>query len=301
MKLRFKEYHPLCEAFFYILCIVFTAISRHPLTMVISLCASILFHIINRTEKMFSFFLKVILPIILITTFINLLFNHYGVTVLFSLRPGFNVTLEVVMQDILLCLCFASITLWFKAFSDSMGFRKLSFLFSGWLSSIGMILVLAMRFIPAYISHALLIGSSVRGEYMVHHAGDKSKRSLKERFHEGSSILASLFDWSLESSIETADSLNSRGFSLKGRTIYHDYSWTFRETICSISFTLILVLQIISLIHGSFDVRYNPVIKFPVTDVVSVSGFISFGVLVLIPSLIDAAGAIKWKRLMSRL
>ena len=72
-----------------------------------------------------------------------------------------------------------------------------------------------------------------------------------------------LISWSLEDSIELSDSMEARGYGLKGRTFYHLFQ--FRKTD-GIGLFIIIVLSIpiwITICMGGFQVYYFPAYLLP--------------------------------------
>ena len=103
----------------------------------------------------------------------------------------------------------------------------------------------------------------------------------------------------MENAIETADSMKSRGFGLKGRTAYSIYKFDRRDLIVLIIVSLLGVMVSVAVIAGVIDFYYFPLIKGNLTDIMSIATFFLCGILMLIPTILNAGEGIKWKRLRS--
>ena len=103
----------------------------------------------------------------------------------------------------------------------------------------------------------------------------------------------------MENAIETGDSMKSRGFGLKGRTAYSIYKFDRRDLIVLIIIAVLGISVSISSISGVIDFNYFPSMKGNLTDVLSITTFFLYGILMLIPTILNAGEGIKWKRLRS--
>ncbi len=132
------------------------------------------------------------------------------------------------------------------------------------------------------------LGADVGGSY--------STGGLIQRAGHGITILSIMISWALENAIETADSMKSRGYGLKGRSAFSIYKMTKRDkrALGIISFLGIHIL--LGSILGAFKWRYFPTIKgIEKISIYSVSIWIAYGILCLLPIIINKEEERQWK------
>ena len=107
-----------------------------------------------------------------------------------------------------------------------------------------------------------------------------------------------LVSWSLESSIESADSMAARGYGLKGRTSYNLFKLRSADLLALFASIVLGGITTVSYAVGVNKLYYYPVIKVVESEPkwLEFAGFISFMTLLVMPLAIDLFGELKWKR-----
>ena len=87
-------------------------------------------------------------------------------------------------------------------------------LFGGIIPTIAMMLSMVFRYIPDTIRKANQINTAQNALL------GNEKQDKKTRFNQGITLASSLMEWSMENSIETADSMRARGYLSGKRSHY---------------------------------------------------------------------------------
>ena len=163
------------------------------------------------------------LPLVLLTALVNPAFNHEGVTILAYLPGGNPLTLESAAFGAAAGAMLAGVLVWCSFYGAGMTSDKFVYLFGRIIPALSLVLSMALRFIPRFrlrLAAAVEAGQGLRRE-------ERESRIAKVR--AGASALSILVTWSLESAVETAESMKSRGYGLPGRTAFSLYRMDGRD------------------------------------------------------------------------
>jgi len=168
--------------------------------------------------------------------------------------------------------------------------NKFLFIFSRMLPRSAFLIMLSIRFVPL-LKHRydeMLAVQRTRG--MTIYVGN-----IRERAKNGMNMIQTLLTWSLEEAIQTADSMNARGYGRKVKSSYVKYvmtkpNWT--------SFILLLMLFLIS-IWGSL-LGYGKIIIYPQLGTLQFYflDWVVYGCFIIIlsfPLIVEGIEYIRWK------
>lgn len=288
----FSSYHPIINFLYFALCIGFTMVFMHPIMLVISLLSAFLYGITLNGRKALLFSLKYMIPVILFTAVINPAFNHQGKTFLAYLPTGNALTAESIVYGAASGIMLAAVLVWFTCFSAVISSDKFVYLFGRIIPALSLVLSMTLRLVPKFKRqlHEVCDAQRALGR-------DVSSGSLWQRTKTAVSVFSVLITWSLEDSIETADSMKSRGYGTKRRTAFSIYTWSKRDS-CALIYLLALgVCVIISSLCGNLFWRYFPDIRGMTTQIFSVLTYIAFAVICITPIFIDGKEALYWHSL----
>lgn len=220
----FSSYHPGVNFLYFALVIAFSMVFMHPVALGISLASAsaILMNIGGKKAALFS--LKFALPMMLATALVNPAFSHGGITILCYLPSGNPLTLESIVYGLASAAMLASVLLWFRCYTEVMTSDKFVYLFGKIIPSLSLVLSMSLRFVPKFKAQTDVVreAQSCIGR-------DISNGSLSQRMKNAVTIFSIMVTWSLESAIETADSMKSRGYGLAGRTAFSIYRFDGRD------------------------------------------------------------------------
>lgn len=285
---EFAGFHPLVNLTYFIIVIGVTMFSMSPAFLVTNLVLSWIYSILLRGSRVIlqNFFVTVFTLIVM--TVINMFFTHEGVTVLFYLNDN-AITLQALIYGLCSAVMLSSVITWFVSFNVIMSSEKLIYIFGKAAPVIGLTLSMIFRYVPL-----------LKERYKEIHMGQVclgrgNRRGFFNKMRRFAKEVSILISWSLESSIESADSMEARGYGLKGRTSFHLY----RLQKCDILFVLIMFALLSVVIYGGYagtgkvsfypDFNYNP-------DMKSVVALVAYFGLAMLPLSMDIYGEMRWKR-----
>lgn len=290
----FSKLHPTVNFIFFAFVLVLSMFVMNPVCLALSLVCAFVNAVYLNGIKTVKLCLKFIMPMILLIILINPVFNHQGVTILTYFPWDNPLTLESIIYGIASAALLSSVVLWFSVFNSVITSDKLVYLFGRIIPSLSLVLSMSLRFVPKFSAQFKNVRNAQRCI-----GRDISDGSVINRINNGIRIISIMLSWSMENAIETADSMKSRGFGLKGRTAYSIYRFDRRDLIVLIIVALLGVTVSVSAITGVIDFNYYPSIKGNLTDALSLATFFLYGILMLIPTILNAGEGIKWKRLRS--
>lgn len=290
----FFKLHPAVNFIFFAFVLALSMFVMNPVCLALSLVCAFVNAVYLNGIKTVKLCLKFILPMVLLIVLINPVFNHQGVTILTYFPWDNPLTLESIVYGIASAALLSSVVLWFSVFNSVMTSDKIVYLFGKIIPSLSLLLSMSLRFVPKFSAQFKNVRNAQRCI-----GRDVSDGSAVSRIKNGIRIISIMLSWSMENAIETADSMKSRGFGLKGRTAYSIYKFDRRDLVMLIIVALLGVSVSVSAIMGVIDFTYYPSIKGSLTDVPSLIVFFLYGILMLIPTILNIGEGIKWKRLRS--
>ena len=266
MQDRFAKYHPLVNFLYFTLVIGFSMALNHPLAQGISLVCSIIYAVQAEGKKAVLFTLKWCLPIMLLTAFMNPAFSHEGITILLYFPTGNPLTLESILYGLSAGVMIATVMLWFANFNRVITSDKFIYLFGRIIPAMSLVLSMTLRFIPKFKSQ---LNSVVDAQKSI--GRDISEGSLWQRTKIAITVLSIMVTWALENAIETADSMKSRGYGLKGRTAFSIYRFDDRDKMAMLFLGLGGFYLLTGGMASAFGFRYFPSIRYIGLNAVTLS------------------------------
>ena len=291
----FSTYHPIINFVYFTAVILFAMIFLHPIFLAISMAGALVYSLTLNRRKGLRFILIYLLPMMIVAGLVNPLFNHRGLTILGYLR-GNPITLESILYGVAVGVMFGTVILWFSCYNAVMTSDKITYLFGRIAPALSLIFSMVLRFVPRFKAQIRVIsnGRKCLGR-------DISNGALKQRLKNGIKILSIMVTWALESSIETADSMKSRGYGLAGRTNFSLYRFDGRDKAILIGLGALILLIITGAFLGQNNIQYFPSILVTEVSSFSIVTFIGYFLLCFMPILINLWEAIRWQRLQSKI
>ena len=292
----FSKYHPFVNLIFFTLTIGFSMIINHPLAQLISLVCAIVYVVSMQGKKSVGFLLKFCLPLMLLTAIINPVFNHEGKTILLYFANGNPLTLESILYGVSSGCMMITLLLWFSAFSSVMTTDKLIYLFGRIIPALSLVLSMTLRFVPRFKMQMKNVADAQRciGK-------DVSSTSLLSRTKTAITIVSVMITWSLENAIETADSMKSRGYGLKGRTAFSVYRFEDRDKYALVWLVFCFLYILAGVLISAFGFRYFPDIKYLNFDISTIPFYIIYFGLCITPVVLNTVEDRKWKTIYSKM
>lgn len=295
-KDNFGTYHPIINFVYFIFVIGCAMVFKHPVFLGISCVSGFVYYIYLKGKKAWRTVIWLMVPVFLLSALINPLFNHEGVTLLFYFRTGNPMTLESLLYGFASGVMLVSVLTWFSCYQVIMTSDKFIYLFGKIIPAMSLILSMVLRFVPKFKNQITKVSDAQKciGRDVTNgNAFTKAKHGMK--------ILSIMTTWALENSVETADSMKSRGYGLRGRTNFSIYRFDTRDKIL---FGVMLVLGLS--VFGAVAVKKIYFYYFPMLDGnpwnwETFLVYSMYGGFCMLPMIINVVEDIKWHYLKSEI
>lgn len=228
------------------------------------------------------------LGMFLLLALINPLISHSGATVLFVMNHN-PVTLEALIYGIFASASMLAVLCWFRSFSRIMTRDKLLYVCGRLSPKLALVLSMAMRY-------TALLGAQAKRITQAQKAlGFYREESLKDNLR----VFSILLTWALENGIITADSMAARGYGIGKRTQFAIFRFRRADAALLILSLLCTALTLSGL--GGLEHSFYPRFTVSVHSPAAVCSLISYGILVLLPAVIEAKEAIRWNCFLSKM
>lgn len=269
----------------------FTMFFLHPVSLCSSLAGALAYAACLKGRKALTKSLGFLAPVALLAAVLNPVFSHEGVTVLAYLPSGNPLTLESIAYGGAAAAMLAALLLWFTCLSEVLSSDKLIYLFGRALPALSLLLSMILRFVPRFLRQFRATAEARRGL-----GQDIAKGSLLQRMGAAVTVFSMVVTWSLESSVETADSMKSRGYGLPGRSAFALYRWESRDTLALGWLTLCGAFLIGGAAAGGMRWLYYPSIRGGGLTGLGAACQLAYLALCMTPVLLNRKEAERWKR-----
>ena len=292
----FSSCHPLINFYYFVLVIVSAMFFLHPILMGISFVSAVIYSIYLNGKRAVKFTLLGILPMFLAAAIFNPLFSHAGVTILFYHPNGNPITLESILFGLAMGGMLVSVIAWFSCFNAVMTSDKFTYLFGKIIPALSLVFSMTLRLVPRFKAQLKVIAKAQKCIGKGATDGNVFKRA-----RNGMAILSILVTWALENSIETANSMKSRGYGLKGRTQFSIFRFEKRDIVMLVILVFATIILMIGTALDLTSVLFFPWIIIAPISPFSMLVYITFIMLVNIPMTLNVLEDMKWKSIRSEM
>ena len=315
MATGFKSYHPWVNVMFFISVITFGMLFLHPVCLFVSFFASVCLDIRLKGKKAVKEIFTFILPMLIFVTLINGIFNHYGMTVLYEISNGNNITLEAYIYGFVLGLTVVTTMLWFFCFNEIVTADKIMFVLGKGIPKLALVVTMALRFVPLYRRKYTEISQAQKGFMQ----SDDDKKLLN-RIRNAVKSVSILVTWALENAIETSDSMRARSYGENKRSYYSRFRFTKSDGIVMITMIIADIVVAVCKFKNGLYASYNPYIlinsrkDFGITYIIKeintvINPLTAFEIITVVfyillcflPLIIDLKEELNWRRLKSKI
>lgn len=282
----FSQYHPFVCFLYFVAVIGMGTVIRHPAYVGAACLLAGIYYGLLKGRSLWSLLLR-ILPLLLLVTILNPLFNPRGEHVLFALW-GRPFTLEALCYGGVTAGSFALTILWFGCYNVVLTGDKIIALFGNWIPSLSLLLVMVLRMIGEQTRKLRQILNARSGIGM----GVAEQNTRGEKLRHGMTALSVLTDRALEGSIVTGDSMKARGYGSGKRTCFSKRSMKLSEILILL---FLVALGAAALALGNFWAEFDTKIQVAPLG----WGFGAYCGLLGFPVLLHIKERILWHRLRS--
>lgn len=296
MRDGFASLHPGVLLLYFAIVIATSMFVLHPVFLGISLLSGIAYALLLGRGRALRFLVATALPVIVLFTLVNPVLNHAGATVLVSVG-GLPVTLESLVYGLVSGSMFASVIIWFYCSNHVVDPDAPVHLLGRLAPSIALLVSMVIGLVPRYSRQVRAIIRSQRGI-----GCDASTGSVGERARRGLKVVSILATWALENSVDTADSMRSRGYGLPGRTRYARFRFTPRDAAVTAGLLLAAFVAVSACAAGSAAAAsYFPRLEIDPSGTASLVAYAAWTLICLFPLIIDGLEELSWMRSLSRI
>jgi energy-coupling factor transport system permease protein len=220
--------------------------------------------------------------------------SHNGKTVLFVINDS-PITLEALVYGAVSAGILITVLCLFRIFSEIMTRDKLLYVFGSLSPKLALILSMGLRYVSLFRERARKISESLLalGLYKEENIFDKIKSDLR--------VFSILITWALENGITTADSMSARGYGKRRRTYFSLFKFRKSDALLLILTILCSALTLIGMAMGTLDFIFYPTLKFVNLAPLGVAAYTAYGLLSVLPIILETEERLRWKYLQSKI
>lgn len=237
--------------FYFLMLFIITVFSLNPMIIMVSFMIAFVSALRHKGTGVIKTTVLLFIPISVFSVIILPLFNHNGVTPLFYIND-MAVTLENIVYGIIMTIMLMAVTLWFVTAGCMIDSEKILYVTSRISPKIALVISMVLRFIPMMVKRWREIHEAQTGMLCIQGTG------LTKRARQFTKELSILISWSLENSIDTSVSMESRGYGTGRRSSYHRFSIKKKDIYFWLIFAVLSFFIIYTLCMGKFETYYFP-------------------------------------------
>ena len=248
----FERCHPAVNLIFFAAVVASMITFQHPVFLVISFFCAFAYSVKRKGWKAGVFNLC-LLPLIAAFALYYSSYTHFGMTVLHQNMVGNNMTLESLVYGAVLGVIGAGVCMWFSCVFSVFTTDKVVYLFGKVSPRLSLFFAIALRMIPRIKKEAKRINMAQQGI-----GRGANQGNLWQRFRNSLRIFSMLITWTIDSLTIAAESMRSRGSSLRRRKAFSIYRFDNRDRLFVIGLFLCMTLTMMAMLLGQTDIVYDP-------------------------------------------
>ena len=286
----FERLNPLSAALYYLCVLGLSMFSMNPLMLVISLFCAVLTCIADGTVKARGHLFALILFIV--AAVLNPLIVHKGATVLFYFndRPF---TMEAAVYGVTAAVMLTAALYWLRSLSRVFTADKVMYLFGRISPKLALLISMTLRYVGLFKYRFRRIRDAQRA------LGLYDDGNLIDAVRGNARVLSILITWTLENGIVTAESMEGRGYGSGRRTSYAPYRLHGTDAVFMLLTALLTAIAVAGTAHTS--AVFYPELNFDLLNPWGIAGTAAFSLLSLLPLILNAKEAIRWRILSSKI
>lgn len=289
----FSAYNPIVITIYMLLVTGIVMFSVNPILFLLSLFGGLLFFVVKNGGRdarshLLSF------GFLLIIALINPLVSHNGVTVWFVMNDA-PITAEAVLYGLASGCMVIAVLYWFRLFTQIMTSDKLLYLLGRFSPRIALIISMGLRYVPLFKKQAKKINQTQTA------LGLYKDDNLIDRIRGGLRVFSVMMTWALENGIVTADSMTARGYGIGKRSQFSFFRFRKSDTGILLVILLLSGITMFSIAYGALDFVFYPALSCAELTPMAIIGYLSYGILAFVPTILEAEERLKWKYLKSKI
>lgn len=287
--MKFDSYHPTINLIYFAAAVFCTVSFHHPVFLGISYLAAFIWSVKLNGKRGMVFNLCLI-PLIFVYSAVYSYYNHFGITNLRSNFIGNQITLESVVYGLVIGITAAAVIMQFSCVFAVVSSDKIVYLFGRISPRLSLFLSILLRGVPRIKERARRIGLSRSGI-----GKGCGQGNIFRRIRNSIGLISIVITWTLEDFVESASSMRSRGYALKGRTAFSIYRFDNRDRSLVVAFFFCLVVTGMAAALNQTNIYYNPEI---IMNRITPLSYLFYGVyalFLLLPFLLQVVGEYRFR------
>lgn len=281
----FARRHPSVNFIFFAVVLLLSMMTEHPVIALLSLLSAVSFALCCVGGKRLLRQLRLIAPLMLLAAVLNPLTSKLGETVLFFFPWGSVCTLEAVLYGAFAAIRLAAVLFWFVCWNSVITSDKFLYLFGGLFPSLSLTLCMGLRFVPRLMQRMREVSQA-----------QKCLRPDAKGLRHAGRVVSVTVTWALERALDTASSMKSRGYGLRGRTAYTPYRFGARDGIALAWIVLLGAGALTGRFSGWFSFAFYPTLH-GAHGIPTALCAVCFGLLAAYPLISEGREALSWRAL----
>lgn len=287
----FSKCHPSVNFIFFVGAIGMSVVFLHPVYLLVGIVTGAVYYLLLNGMKGWRTILG-LLPVFVILSGVNPLFNTLGEHVLFHVF-GRPYTAEALLYGGALAAMFVVMMLWFGCYNKVLTSDKFTALFGSVIPSVSLLLVMVFRMVPNFLRKT----EQIIGARKSVGKGVAENASAREKLGDGISVLGALTTWALEGSVVTGDSMRARGYGGEKRSSFMIYRMTAGDWLLLAVMAALLTLTVTAACQGQTAAVFVPTV-----DMAPASwGIAAYACYLLLPTVLHIKEAVQWHISRSRI
>ena len=203
------------------------------------------------------------------------------------------ITLESAIYGLVMATMLTGVLYWFRIFSEIMTSEKLIYVFGALSPKIALMLSLSLRYVPYFAQQVKKVKNTQTA------LGLYKEDNILDRIRGAMRIFSVMVTWVLENGIITADSMTARGYGIGKRSRFSIFSWKPWDISLLALSCLLSGIAVFLLKNNPFS--FYPYFEFPSLNAKTLTGYMLYFLLSLLPTIIHVKEAAKWRFLRSKI
>ena len=250
--MRFDSYHPVINLIYFTGAIASAVMFDHPVFVMIAYISAFMYSVKLRGIRGLVLDLCLI-PLIFGYTWLYSYYNHFGVTPLKENLIGNHITLEAVACGLQIGVSAAAVIMLASCLLAIFSADKVVYLFGRISPKLSLFLSIILRCLPRLAKQAGRVGDAQAGI-----GKGRRQGALWKRAANCVRMVSVLITWFMESVVESAQSMKSRGYSLKGRTAFSIYRFDNRDRSYVVFTFMCITLTLMAVMLDQTHIYYDP-------------------------------------------
>lgn len=285
----FETCHPAVNAIFFAAVISAGLSFSHPVFLIIGFCAAFAYSCRRGMRALWQNLC--LLPCAVVFALCYAGTHHFGITVLRQNFIGNRLTVESLVYGLVLGLQLATAGMWLRCLYAVFTADKVVYLLGQVSPGLSLFVSILLRMVPR-------IGAQTRRLHTARQGIGRGcgKNAAGGRLKNALRIFSMMISWTIGALVTASESMQSRGSSLRGRRAFSIYRFDGRDRAFVIVLFTCLTLTVMGALLGTTRMVCDPQIIVPPITAVQLPLCIGYGLLCLLPLLLELGTELSFVR-----